>query len=141
MVRHTEKAERVVKASQSRRAPNPGGAVQMNRNLERRPRKTKLVHRGRHDQPMTRPIMTASLIGTAQTKMSINVSVMVGFFQNSEIKERLVHFSGEGTRSPDQVLDIGDKMANDFGNGPQEIERHGSLSASMMHSRGLISCL
>ena len=35
--RRTEKAERAVKASQRRRAPNPGGAVQRKRNLLRNP--------------------------------------------------------------------------------------------------------
>lgn len=82
-VRQTEKVERAVKASHSRRAPNPGGAVQMNRNLDRRPRKTKLVHLGRQAQPITSPIITASHIGTAHSKMSTNVSVIVGFFKNS----------------------------------------------------------
>lgn len=82
-VRQTEKAERAVKASQRRRAPKPGGAVQRKRSLLRRPRNTKPVHLGRQDQPIKRPIMTASQIGTAQRRMSTNVSVMEGFLRNS----------------------------------------------------------
>lgn len=75
----TENADSAVRASQSRRAPNPGGTgaaavVQRNRRRERRPRKTRLVHRGRHDQPMTTPIMTAAQIGTAQRRTSIAAS-------------------------------------------------------------------
>ena len=83
ILRQRENAESAVKASQRRRAPKPGGAVQRNRNLLRRPRKTSPVHRGRHDQPITRPIITASQIGTAQSKMSTNVSVMEGLRRNS----------------------------------------------------------
>lgn len=83
IVRQMEKAENAVKASQSRRAPNPGGAVQMNRNLLRSPRKRRPVHLGLQDQPITRPIITASHIGTAHSKMSTNVSVIVGFAKNS----------------------------------------------------------
>lgn len=82
-VRQTEKAERAVKANQRRRAPNPGGAVHNILNLLRKPRKSNPVHRGRHDQPMTKPIMTASQIGTAHSKMSTNVSAIEGFFRNS----------------------------------------------------------
>jgi hypothetical protein len=82
MVRQTERADRAVKASQRRRAPNPGGA-QRNLNLPLKPRKTNPVHLGRQDQPITRPIITASHIGTAQSKMSTNVSVIEGFFKNS----------------------------------------------------------
>jgi hypothetical protein len=82
-VRQTEKAEIAVKASQRRRAPNPGGAVQRNLNLLLKPRKTKPVHLGRQDQPITRPIITDSHIGTAHSKMSTSVSVMEGVFRNS----------------------------------------------------------
>lgn len=83
IVRQMEKAENAVKASQSRRAPNPGGAVQMNLNLLRSPRKRRPVHLGLQDQPITRPIITASHIGTAHSKMSTNVSVIEGFAKNS----------------------------------------------------------
>lgn len=83
IVRQTEKAERAVKANQSRRAPNPGGAVHRNRNLLRRPRNTSPVQRGLQDHPITKPIITASQIGTAHSKMSTNVSVIEGFFRNS----------------------------------------------------------
>lgn len=82
-LRHTEKAERAVKASQSRRAPSPGGAVQMNRNLLRRPRKSNPVQRGRHDHPITSPIITATQIGTAQSSTSIRVSTTAGLLINS----------------------------------------------------------
>lgn len=83
MVRQTEKAERAVKASHNRRAPKPGGAVQRKRNLERKPKKTRPVHLGRQDHPITSPIMTASHMGTAQSKMSTNVSAIHGFFKKS----------------------------------------------------------
>ena len=83
MVRQTEKAERAVKASHNRRAPKPGGAVHRNRNLERKPKKTRPVHLGRHDHPITSPIMTASHMGTVQSKMSTNVSAIHGFFKKS----------------------------------------------------------
>lgn len=82
-LRHTEKAERAVNASQSRRAPSPGGAVQMNRNLLRRPRKSNPVQRGRHDHPITSPIITATQIGTAQSSTSIRVSTTAGLLINS----------------------------------------------------------
>lgn len=83
IVRQRENAESAVNANQSRRAPKPGGAVQRNRSLLRRPRKTNPVQRGRQDQPITKPIMTASHIGTAHSKMSTNVSVIEGFLRNS----------------------------------------------------------
>lgn len=92
-VRQTEKAERAVKANQSRRAPNPGGAVHNNLNLLRKPRKTNPVQRGRHDQPMTKPIMTASQIGTAHSKMSTNVSAIEGFLRNSTRSKKLSSIS------------------------------------------------
>lgn len=82
-LRQIEKAERAVNANQRRRAPNPGGTVHKKRNLLRRPMKRSPVHRGRHDQPITKPIMTASQIGTAHSKISTNVSVIEGFFINS----------------------------------------------------------
>jgi hypothetical protein len=82
-VRQTEKAERAEKASQSRRAPKPGGAVQRKRSLERKPRKTRPVHRGRHDHPITSPIITATHIGTAHSNMSTNVSAIEGRLRNS----------------------------------------------------------
>lgn len=87
--RQAEKAERAVKASQSRRAPNPGGAVQINRNLLRSPRNTKPVHLGLQDQPITMPIITAIHIGTAQSRMSTNVSVTEGLFKNSIISKNI----------------------------------------------------
>lgn len=83
ILRQMEKAESAVKASQSRRAPKPGGAVQRNRALLRSPRKRRPVHLGLHDHPITKPIMTANHIGTAQSKMSTNVSVIEGFVKNS----------------------------------------------------------
>lgn len=83
ILRQREKAESAVKANQRRRAPNPGGAVQRKRNLLRRPRKTSPVHRGLHDHPITRPIITASQIGTAHRRMSTNVSVIEGLLRNS----------------------------------------------------------
>ncbi|URE20658.1 hypothetical protein MUK42_05304 [Musa troglodytarum] len=80
---HMEKTERAVKANQRRRAPRPGGAVHRNRSLLLRPKKSSPVQRGRHDQPMTNPIITATQIGTAQRRMSIRVSATAGFFIKS----------------------------------------------------------
>lgn len=80
----TEKAERAVKANQSRRAPNPGGRVQTKRLiLDRSPKNIRPVQRGRQDQPINNPIMMATQIGTTQTKMSTNVSIIAGLFINS----------------------------------------------------------
>lgn len=89
ILRQTEKAESAVKANQSRRAPNPGGAVHNHLNLLRKPRKTNPVQRGRHDQPMIKPIITASQIGTAHSKMSTNVSTIEGFLKNSTRSKKL----------------------------------------------------
>ncbi|KAG1347667.1 hypothetical protein COCNU_06G014960 [Cocos nucifera] len=76
--RHTEKAERAVNASQSRRAPRPGGAVHRNLNLLLIPRNSSPVHRGRHDHPISSPIITANQIGTAHSKISISISTTFG---------------------------------------------------------------
>lgn len=84
----TEKADKAVHASQSRRAPKPGGNVQTKRSLGRRPKKTKPVHLGRHDQPIKSPITTASQIGTEHNIMSTNVSIIAGFFTNSSTSKK-----------------------------------------------------
>lgn len=111
IVRQTEKADRAVKANQSRRAPNPGGAVHKNLNLLRRPRKTNPVHLGRQDQPMTRPIMTASHIGTAQSRMSTNVSVIEGFFQNSIRSKKVSSISVKNfSNFPGKLYDFPGKL-------------------------------
>ena len=72
-----EQAESAVQASQSLRAPRPGGTQRMRRRV-RRPRKSSPVQRGRQDQPTARPIMTAAQIGTAQSSTSTAISATAG---------------------------------------------------------------
>jgi hypothetical protein len=72
------KAVMAVRASHMRRAPKPGGVLQISRGRLRMPNTKKLTHLGFQVQPTTRPIVIATQIGTIVDIKSAQVSNTAG---------------------------------------------------------------